>query len=88
MKYVTARTSSGEHLLEDSLAQLEAEFGPRFIRVHRNCLVARKAIAGSERGADADGEAVWNVLIAGIGEAIGVSRRQWPHVKELIRGAR
>ena len=88
MKYVTARTGSGEHLLEDSLAQLEAEFGARFIRVHRNCLVARKAIAGSERGADADGEATWNVLIAGIDESIAVSRRQWPNVKDLINTAR
>lgn len=85
MKYVTARTRNGEHLLEDSLAQLENEFGARFIRVHRNCLVARKAIAGCERGADAEGEPSWNVRLTGIDEPIAVSRRQWPHVKELIR---
>jgi two-component system, LytTR family, response regulator AlgR len=88
MKYVTARTRSGEHLLEDSLAQLESEFGHRFVRVHRNCLVARKAISGCERGADADGEPSWNVLLTGIDEVIAVSRRQWPHVKELIKGVR
>lgn len=86
MKYVTARTGGGEHLLEDSLAQLETEFGTRFVRVHRNCLVARSAIAGCERGADAEGEPSWNVLLTGIDESIAVSRRQWPHVKELIRG--
>ena len=86
MKYVTARTKNGEHLLEDSLAQLETELGARFIRVHRNCLVAKKAIVGSERGADAEGEPTWNVLLNGIAEPIVVSRRQWPHVKELIRG--
>ena len=86
MKYVTARTKHGEHLLEDSLAQLETELGARFVRVHRNCLVAKKAIAGCERGTDAEGEPIWNVLLNGIGEPIAVSRRQWPHVKELIRG--
>ena len=86
MKYVTARTHTGEHLLEDSLAQLEVELGQRFVRVHRNCLVAKKAIAGFERGADAEGEPSWNLLLTGIAEPIAVSRRQWPHVKELIRG--
>jgi two-component system response regulator AlgR len=86
MKYVTARTIDGEHLLEDSLAQLEAELGARFVRVHRNCLVAKKAIAGCERGADAEGEPSWSVLLAGVEEPIAVSRRQWPHVKELIKG--
>lgn len=86
MKYVTARTGRGEHLLEDSLAQLETEFGARFVRVHRNCLVAKSAIAGCERGADTEGEPSWNVLIAGVDESIAVSRRQWPHVKELIKG--
>jgi two-component system response regulator AlgR len=88
LKYVTARTGNGEYLLEESLAQLETEFGARFVRVHRNCLVARKAIAGCERGADAEGEPSWNVLLAGIDESIAVSRRQWPHVKELIKGAK
>ena len=86
MKYVAARTSDGEFLLDDSLAQLEAEFGARFMRVHRNCLVAKKAIAGCGRGTDAEGEPSWNVLLTGVDEPIAVSRRQWPHVKELIKG--
>lgn len=85
MKYVAARTREGEYLLDDSLAQLEAEFGTRFLRVHRNCLVAKKAIAGCERGADAEGELSWNVLLTGVDEPIPVSRRQWPQVKALIR---
>ncbi len=84
MKYVAARTREGEHLIDDSLAQLEAEFGARFVRVHRSCLVAKKAITGFERGADADGEPSWHVLLSGVDEPITVSRRQWSHVKELI----
>lgn len=85
MKYVTAYLANGEHLLEDSLMQLEAEFGARFVRVHRNCLVARKAIVGYERGADAEGEPSWNLLLNGVAESIPVSRRQWPHLKDLLK---
>jgi two-component system response regulator AlgR len=90
MKYVTARSTKGENLLEESLAHIEEEFGARFIRVHRNCLVARNAITGYARGADADadaeGELSWNILLNGIDERVPVSRRQWPHVKELLKG--
>jgi two-component system response regulator AlgR len=45
-KYVTLRTRSAEHLIEDPLVGLEREFATRFIRIHRNCLVARAAIRG------------------------------------------
>jgi hypothetical protein len=48
--------------------------------------VAKKAIIGSQRGVDTEGEPTWNVLLNGIAEPVVVSRRQWPHVKELIRG--
>ena len=40
LKYVTVRTAEREYLIEESLTNLEAEFGERFIRLHRNCLVA------------------------------------------------
>ena len=43
LKYITIRTAQREYLLEESLTRLEEEFGPRFVRVHRNCLVARDA---------------------------------------------
>src|SRR5213593_4012064 len=50
-KYVTVRTKVREHLVEESLIALEREFtGPDlpypFVRIHRNCLVARAAIRG------------------------------------------
>ena len=86
-KYVTARTAAAEHLLEDSLLQLESEFGERFVRVHRNCLVAVAAMAGYERAADEEGESEphWQLLLRGVGDKIPVSRRQWPVVKALIK---
>jgi len=87
LKYVTARTREREYLLEESLSQLETEFGERFLRIHRNCLVASTAISGFEREYDdpaGDGEGHWAVLLRGIDERLPVSRRQWPQVKALI----
>ncbi len=49
LKYVTVRTATREYLIEESLTRLEQEFGERFVRVHRNCLVARAAVRGFER---------------------------------------
>ena len=86
LKYITARTAGGEFLIEESLLQLEAELGDRFVRVHRNCLVARNAIAGYERApADAESEPHWQLLLRGVADRIPVSRRQWPAVKPLIK---
>ena len=91
-KYVAARTREREFLLEDSLARLEQELGGRFLRVHRNCLVARHFIRGVEQmKPDGDepgedpGELRWGVRLEGHDGAIRVSRRQWPAVKALVK---
>jgi two-component system response regulator AlgR len=85
-KYVTARTSAREYLLEESLVHLETELSERFLRVHRNCLVARSAVSGVERAADeGDAEARWQVILDGTEERLPVSRRQWPQVKALLK---
>ena len=86
LKYVTARTREREHLLDESLTHLEHEFASRFVRVHRNCLVAREAIAGFEKSTAEDGETHWTVLLAGLEERLPVSRRQWPAVKAAFAG--
>jgi two-component system response regulator AlgR len=52
LKYVTVRTAEREYLVEESLTKMEEEFGEAFVRIHRNCLVARSAIAGFERNAE------------------------------------
>jgi len=82
-KYVTLRTREREHLLEEALVSLEKEFAERFVRIHRNCLVARAAIRGFERSLDGE-EASWLVELDGIEERLPVSRRQWPIVRELV----
>jgi len=85
LKYITIRTKDREFLLEESLTRLEQEFGHRFIRVHRNCLVARDAVRGFERRVNDDGDAHWEVLLNGLDESIPVSRRQQGIVRELSR---
>ena len=84
LKYVTVRTAHGEHLIEESLSRLEEEFGERFVRIHRSCLVAKAYVGGFEREAG-EGEARWVVLLRGIDERLPVSRRQQHIVRELGR---
>jgi two-component system response regulator AlgR len=85
LKYITIRTAQREFLLEESLTKLEEEFGPRFIRVHRNCLVAREAIRGFERCVGDEGDAHWEVVLNGVTETLPVSRRQQYVVREIGR---
>jgi two-component system response regulator AlgR len=85
LKYITIRTAEREYLLEESLTRLEEEFGQRFVRVHRNCLVARDFIRGFERRVSDDGDAHWEVLLRDVPESLPVSRRQQAVVRELGR---
>ncbi|MBD1550181.1 LytR/AlgR family response regulator transcription factor [Pseudomonas typographi] len=48
-KYVTLRHVGGEVLLDEPLKALEDEFGDRFVRIHRNALVARARIERLQR---------------------------------------
>jgi two-component system response regulator AlgR len=85
LKYVTVRTVEREFLLEESLARLEQEFLGRFVRIHRNCLVAKDAIRGFERATDAEGEGHWVAVLTSVAEKLAVSRRQQHIVRELGR---
>ena len=83
-KYVTVRTRGREHLIEEPLIALEREFAVRFVRIHRNCLVARAAIRGFERAPGEEDEAHWLVVLDGVDERLPVSRRQWPLLRDLV----
>ncbi|HJQ63845.1 MAG: two component transcriptional regulator, LytTR family [Burkholderiales bacterium] len=83
LKYVTVRDPRREYLVDESLTRLEQEYGDRFVRVHRNCLVARDAIRGFERGAGEGSEGSWLVVLNGCDEKIAVSRRQQHIVREF-----
>lgn len=92
LKYVTLRTARSIFVLNESLTDLEPRLGPRFLRVHRNALVARQAIRQLVRRAavpDSDddrdgGGEVWSVLVADVDEWLTVSRRQLPAVREAL----
>lgn len=89
LKYVTVGTAEREYLVEESLSHLEQEFAGRFVRIHRNSLVARAYVAGFERQVrDESGESNegWVVLLEGCAEKLPVSRRQQHIVKEFGRG--
>jgi two-component system, LytTR family, response regulator AlgR len=83
LKYITVRTGEREYLLEESLTNLETEFAERFIRLHRNCLVAPLFIAGYEKRKNGDGEQQWVAMLKGIPETLAISRRQ----QHLVRQA-
>jgi two-component system response regulator AlgR len=92
LKYVTLRTAAHTHVLDDSLSELEERLGERFMRVHRNALVARHAVRALERrtlvgeGEDEPGES-WAVCVAPVDEWIAVSRRQVAAVREALVAA-
>lgn len=91
LKYVTIRTLAHEYLLEESLTHLEQEFGAQFMRIHRNCLVARDYIEGFEKAAepgegDTPGAQNWVVLLRGLAEKLPLSRRQNHIIREFKRG--
>jgi two-component system, LytTR family, response regulator AlgR len=87
-KYVTLRSNEREFLIEDSLVSIEEELSDTFVRVHRNALVARAAIAGVERGVAENGDKSqesWQVIVRDVAERLPISRRQWPIIKALVR---
>ena len=84
LKYITVRTTEREYLIEESLTALEKEFAARFVRIHRNCLVAKDEIEGFEKLAvDEGGEVHWTVKLKGLDEMLPISRRQQFIVKEF-----
>lgn len=82
LKYITVRTVEREYLIEESLTHLETEFGERFLRLHRNCLVAPLFITGYEKRLNEANEERWVALLKGVPETVAISRRQQHLVRE------
>lgn len=83
LRYVTARTREREYLLDESLVKLEEEFGADFLRIHRNCLVARRHLLGFQRLAG-EGEGQWQAVLRDWPERLPVSRRQAHVAKDFV----
>jgi two-component system response regulator AlgR len=84
LKYVTVRTAARSYILDASLSELEEKYAARFMRVHRNALVARQAVRALEKHYDPEEGEGWAVRLNGIDELLAVSRRQLGAVREAI----
>ncbi|MFO1391823.1 MAG: LytTR family DNA-binding domain-containing protein [Agitococcus sp.] len=80
-KYITVRHSRGEILIDETLKELEEEFGDRFLRIHRNALLAPQFLEGLE--VNSAGQTF--VRFKGIAEKLLVSRRHLSHLREKIQ---
>jgi two-component system response regulator AlgR len=84
LKYITVRTAARSYILDGSLSDLEERHAARFLRVHRNALVARQAVRALEKHYDPEEGEGWAVRLNGIEELLAVSRRQLSAVREAI----
>jgi two-component system response regulator AlgR len=84
LKYITVRSVARSYILDGSLNELEEKYVGQFIRVHRNALVAHRAIAALEKHFDPEEGEGWAVRLHGVDEVLAVSRRQLSAVRALI----
>lgn len=86
LKYITVRTAQRSYVLDGSLSELEEKYRQQFLRIHRNALVARRAIRSLEKHFDEEEGEGWAVRLQGLDELLMVSRRQLSAVRELVSG--
>lgn len=79
-KYVTVRHKSGSVLIDETLKDLELEFGSQFIRIHRNALVSVSYLDGLEVVSSGQ----YQVRCRELEERLAVSRRHLPILRERI----
>ncbi len=80
-KYVTVRHSGGEVIIDEPLRSLEQEFAERFVRIHRNALVAANFIEGLDRSVDGESR----IRLRDVAETLTVSRRHVAGVRQILK---
>jgi two-component system response regulator AlgR len=85
-KYVSVDHDGGHDLIDDSLKALEAEFGDRFVRIHRSALINVGRIERVERNAEGRSR----VVLRGDGSHVEdkeliISRRHVAEVKRRLK---
>lgn len=85
LKYLTVRTATRSYLLDSTLNELEARHAEQFLRIHRNSLVARRALRALEKYDDPEEGESWALRLQGIEEPLAVSRRQLASVRAALR---
>lgn len=83
-KVVSLRTMTRHHVLDESLTDLEARLGPGFLRVHRNALVARRAVRELQHRPSGPADEAWAVRLFPGNEWVPVSRRQLGAVRDAL----
>ena len=84
LTYITVRTTKRNYILDGSLGELEEKYGGRFMRVHRNALIAKRAARALQKHHDPEEGEGWALRLDGVEELIFVSRRQLSAVREML----
>ncbi len=80
-KYVSLHHAAGEVLIDESLKELEAEFGTWLLRVHRSTLVVAEQVEALLR----DAAGGYALQLRDIAAPVPVSRRHLPAVRRYLR---
>ena len=86
LKYITVRTAKRRYILDGSINELEEKYKADFMRVHRNAIIARRAVRALVKQHDPQEGEGWAVRLADIPELLFVSRRQVGAVRDALSG--
>ena len=84
-KYVSVDHDNGHDLIDDSLKSLEAEFGDRFVRIHRSALIAVDRIDRIERNTEGKSRIVLRDHSHTEDKELIISRRHVAEVKRRLK---
>ena len=84
LKYITVRTATRHYILDGSLGELEEKYADRFMRIHRNALIAKSAARSLQKHHDPEEGEGWALRLDGVNELLFVSRRQLAAVREML----
>jgi two-component system response regulator AlgR len=85
-KYVRVYHQNGTDLIDDSLKNLEQEFGDEFVRIHRRALVAVRQIDALKKTADGQTLVTLRDTSQDEQDSLMISRRHVADVRRRIRG--
>ena len=84
-KYVSVDHDNGQDLIDDSLKSLEAEFGDRFVRIHRSALIAVDRIEQIEKNVEGKSRIVLRDGSHVESKELIISRRHVAEVKRRLK---